>query len=363
MRISWTIVLVACVLFLSGCSGVPVAPLPDTDSNGNSGPAITGIVHGGEQPIVGARVYLFAAGTSGLGGASQSLLINTTGTTKDTSDNNYYVTTQSGGTFSISNDGAADYTCPSAYSQVYLYAVGGDPGLGDGANSAIGMMAALGACNSLSSSVYAVINEVSTIATAYALAGFATDSLHISSSGSALATDTDVPNAFASVTNLESLSTGVALATTPPPASNGVVPQAEIDTLADILAACVNSSGPGSTPCSSLFGLATNGGHGADGNCHGGDQHRAQPWAERCGTLRIAAGESGLPAHNGFSAERLDDLDQLFGKRAGWHRICPGGYCRGCGGRRMGAKLQLQQCERIHCPTGCQCPVRPIRRG
>lgn len=259
MRISWTIVLIACVLALSGCSGVPVTSPSDTDSNSNPGPAITGIVHGGEQPIVGARVYLFAAGTSGPGGASQSLLINATGTTKDTNDNNYYVTTQSGGTFSISNDGIADYTCPSAYSQVYLYAVGGDPGLGDGANSAIGLMAALGTCNSLNSSVYAVINEVSTVATAYALAGYATDALHISSSGSALATDTDVPNAFASVTNLETLSTGVALATTPPPASNGVVPQAEIDTLADILAACVNSAGPGSTPCSSLFDLATNG--------------------------------------------------------------------------------------------------------
>jgi streptogramin lyase len=64
--------------------------------------------------------------------------------------------------------------------------------------------------------------------------------------------------ATGTVANLEILSRGVALATTP--AGNGIVPQAEIDTLADILAACVNSSGPSSTPCSMLFSTALSGG-------------------------------------------------------------------------------------------------------
>jgi len=140
---------------------------------------------------------------------------------------------------------------------VYLYAVGGDPGLGDGTNSAIGLMAALGTCGSLSSAPYVVINEVSTIATAYSIAGFTVDSTHVSSSSNQLATATDVPNAFATVTNLESLGRGVALPTTPN--GNGVVPQATIDTLADILGACVNSAGPSSTPCSMLFSNAMNG--------------------------------------------------------------------------------------------------------
>jgi hypothetical protein len=118
-------------------------------------------------------------------------------------------------------------------------------------------MAALGTCGSLSSAPYVVINEISTIATAYSIAGFATDSTHVSSSSSPLATATDVPNAFATVTNLESLGRGVALPTTPD--GNGVVPQATIDTLADILGACVNSAGPTSTPCTTLFANATNG--------------------------------------------------------------------------------------------------------
>ena len=99
------------------------------------------------------------------------------------------------------------------------------------------------------------MNEVSTIATAYAIAGCATDATHVSSSGSALAV-TGMANAFASVANLESLSTGMALTTTP--AGNGAVPQSEINTLADILAACVNSNGaiigpPDPSPCADVF--------------------------------------------------------------------------------------------------------------
>jgi hypothetical protein len=101
------------------------------------------------------------------------------------------------------------------------------------------------------------MNEVSTIATAYAFAGFATDATDVSSSGTPLAT-TGIANAFANVTNLETLGTGVALATTP--GGSSTVPQAEINTLADILASCVNSSGPGSTACTTLLGNAKSGG-------------------------------------------------------------------------------------------------------
>jgi streptogramin lyase len=252
VRISWTIVVVTCVVFLSGCSGMPGTTPIQTTAGSVPGAAVQGMVHGGQQPIVGAKVYLYAANTTGYGNAAVSLLQSAGGTVPDGSGN-YYYPTQSGGTFSISGD----FTCPSAGSQVYLYAVGGDPGLGDGTNAAIGLMAALGTCGSLSSAPYVVINEISTVATAYSIAGFATDATHVSSSSSTLATATDVPNAFATVTNLESLGRGVALATTPN--GNGVVPQGEIDILADILAACVNSAGPSSTPCSTLFSNAMNG--------------------------------------------------------------------------------------------------------
>jgi len=51
------------------------------------------------------------------------------------------------------------------------------------------------------------------------------------------------------------LLTGAALATTP--GGNGTVPQAELYTLANILAVCVNSSGPTTTQCLGLLGAAT----------------------------------------------------------------------------------------------------------
>ncbi len=157
------------------------------------------------------------------------------------------------GGFSITGD----YTC-TPNTQVYLYALGGNPGAGT--NSASGLLAVLGNCPSagvFSSSTFAWINEVSTIAAAYAMAGFATDATHVSSSGSALA-QVGIANAFANAANLASLSTGAALATTP--AGNGQVPQAQINTLANILASCVNSSSSGSTTCSTLFSNAMSGG-------------------------------------------------------------------------------------------------------
>ncbi len=265
MRMSWPIVAVLCALLLAGCSGVPVATRVETSPV--SGVSLKGIVHGGQQPIVGAHVYLYAANTGGYLGASTSLLLSEsgpTGTSKD-GNGNYYVTSGSGGVFSISNY----YTCPGANTQVYLYAIGGDPTPGV-PNAAAGLMAALGSCDSPNfSNLSIVVNEVSTVATAYAIAGFATDATHVSSSGSTQAlsgianafgaTLDSKGNALGTVANLESISTGAALATTP--SGNGTVPQTLINTLANILAACINTNGSTASgmPCGTLFSNAMNG--------------------------------------------------------------------------------------------------------
>jgi hypothetical protein len=252
------VVVACCVLALAGCSGGSSSWVSQTGSApAASGGAIRGMVHGGQQGISGAHVYVFAANTTGYGDASVSLLQAGAGTTLDASggptNDDYYVTTDAGGNFSVTGD----YSC-SAGTQIYVYALGGNPGAG--VNQSIGLMAALGDCASLPA--YLTVNEVSTIAAAYALAGFATDATHVSSSGTALA-QTGVKNAFANATNLVNVATGAALATTP--AGNGTVPQADIYTLADILAACVNSTGAVSGPanptaCYTLFNNALAGG-------------------------------------------------------------------------------------------------------
>ena len=239
MRISSAIAFSSLALLLSGCASAPFATVTQTASV--PGTAIQGKVYGGQQPIVGASVSLYAAGTSGYGSPSMPLLSSPG-----------YVTTDSNGNFTITGD----YTCPSATSQVYLYAGGGNPG--SRTNSAAGLLAGLGSCGSLTPSTFIVLNEVSTIATAYAIAGFATNAFHVGSPSPT--TDplaaAGIANAFAAAANLETLNTGVALATTPP--GNGTVPTSEINTLANILAACVNSTGPASSPCSTLFMYASN---------------------------------------------------------------------------------------------------------
>jgi hypothetical protein len=197
-------------------------------------------------------VYLLAVNNTGYGGpgiassgTNQSASLLTSGTGSDSLG--FYVTTDANGDFSISND----YSCPSAYAYPYLYSVGGNSGAGD--NSAITLVGPVSGCNS---SQYVIVNEVSTVVVAYAFAGFASSPLNVSSSNTTLAA-TGLENASNTITNLMNPMTGTAYAATP--ATNGTVPQAEIDTLANILAGCVNSSGSGSTACLTLFSNAMNG--------------------------------------------------------------------------------------------------------
>lgn len=242
MRVVCAMALISCGVVLSGCMSTPMMTTStSTPTNPVQGAALQGRVHGGQQPIVGASVYLYAADATGYGKASDSLLKSPG-----------YVTTDSNGNFTITGD----YTCPSANTQVYLYAVGGDPTPGV-PNSAAGLLAGLGSCSSLKSTTFIFMNEVSTIATAYSIAGFATDATHVSSSGSSLAL-TGVANAFSTIPNLEMLGTGAALATSPGGIANP--PQSEMNTLANILAACINSTGPSSTPCTTLLSSALSGG-------------------------------------------------------------------------------------------------------
>jgi len=230
-----------------------------------SGSTIQGMVHGGQQPIVGAHVYVFAADITGYGGAgiaasssNASTSLMSAATTGLSDSAGAYVLTGADGSFTITGDyGRTPGT------NVYLYGLGGNTGAG--VNSASGLMAVLGNCplagNFLAATPFVEVNEVSTVAAAYAMAGFATDATHISSTNSPLA-QTGMTNAFANASNLVDLATGAALATTSGN-SGGVVPQRAINTLANVLASCVNSSdsnGSISPACSTLFALTLSGG-------------------------------------------------------------------------------------------------------
>jgi PKD repeat protein len=219
-----------------------------TAAIGMTGPSLTGTVLIGTQPVAQAHVYLFAANTSGYGQPSLSLLQESATGFQDSYG--AYILTSSSGSFSI----PAGYYCP-IQSELYLFASGGT--IGSGFNSAIGMLTAVGACGGWNEDATFVVNEVTTIAAAYALAGFATDATHISSSGSALA-QSGVSNAFFDAGNLVDNSSGVARSATI--GGVGVVPNATINTLANILDSCTSSLGPSSNACVTLFSNAQSGG-------------------------------------------------------------------------------------------------------
>src|ERR1700730_18377667 len=101
-------------LALAGCSGngatSDVVPPPVVPPNG-PGLAFTGTVNAGTQPVAGATVQLYAAGTTGNGSAATALL-------------SAAVTTDATGSFTI----PAGYPCPSSSSQLSLKARGGPLG-------------------------------------------------------------------------------------------------------------------------------------------------------------------------------------------------------------------------------------------
>ena len=202
-----------------------------------TGSALTGVVKAGSSPVVGASVALYAAGASGYASASKQIAS---------------ATSDSSGAFTI----PAGYTCSST-NQMYLVAAGGHVGSYD-ANANLALMTALGSCSNLSSTSV-VVNEVTTVASAWATAPFAAnDALNGNSSYLYLGTSSTnlsgLANAFAAVNNLVDITTGKTRYFVP--AGNADVPHAEINTLADFLNACAASSGgvegDGSS-CSALF--------------------------------------------------------------------------------------------------------------
>ena len=216
---------VLCALALSGCGAGPTA----TSISGQI--SISGIVHGGQQPVSGSSILLFTTGTSGNGSKSRSML--TTGRS-----------TNGAGYFDITSD----YTCANPTDQVYIVSSGGDSGSGT-ANNALVMMDALGTCSNLLASGYHItINEITTVAAVYALAPFISSYDHI---GASSTNATGLANAFLNAHLLADPETG----NLPTLASNQTIESQKLLALADVIAPCINSDG--TTGCSALFSAAT----------------------------------------------------------------------------------------------------------
>jgi sugar lactone lactonase YvrE len=193
----------------------------------------------GTQPIVGASIQLYAAGTTGNGSSPTALLTSS-------------LNTDATGAFSV----PAGYACPAAASQLYVVVRGGQVGNSPD-NAAIALASALGACNQIAAASKFVVNEVTTAATAWGLAQF----LGTGGDVGATATNTQgLANAFATVANLVNPTAGTSPGAAFP--ATGVAPTAKINTLANALNSCTTTA----SACSQLFSTTTPSGGSAPAN-------------------------------------------------------------------------------------------------
>jgi hypothetical protein len=192
------------------------------------GVALHGSVHGGQQPVTGANMALYAASTTGYGqpyvyAVGSSLLGKNVAQTDNT------------GSFSITGD----YSCPTQTTEVYLVATQGNPGLAPESNNAgIALMAALGPCGQLTAATHITINELTTVASVWALSPFMAS---INGIGSSPANVQGLTNAFNNVNKIVNISSGQLGG--PSLAAGASLPTPMLYTLANILAACINSAG------------------------------------------------------------------------------------------------------------------------
>jgi len=193
----------------------------------------------GTQPIVGAAIQVYAAGTTGNGSASTALLTTA-------------LNTDATGAFTV----PAGYACPASASQLYIVVRGGQVGTSSD-NAAITLTSALGACNQIVAASKFVVNEVTTAATAWGLAQFLNTGGNV---GTTATNAQGLANAFATVANLVDPTVG----TSPGAAfsKTGVSPAAKINTLANVLNNCTTAA----SACNQLFSASTPSGGPAPAN-------------------------------------------------------------------------------------------------
>jgi hypothetical protein len=171
---------------LAGCasnsaekSGTPIAA------------SIGGVIHGGQSPIEGTTVNLYVTNPAATGYGQAAILIGS-------------ATTNAAGQFTIGNP-ATPANCPAGQ-QAYLTSAGGYPvGSPSLRNNSALLMAALGDCANVSASTFVIVNEVTTVAAAYALSGFMTTS----ASGSTFVANVSAPAANSAAAGTATVAAGL----------------------------------------------------------------------------------------------------------------------------------------------------------
>lgn len=247
------VLFIAIALAIGGCGGDSSSPAPTPISPTPAPPvptptptpvhSISGIVNGGLAPVSGSQVTLYAAGQSAY----------KTGATVLGS-----ATTDSSGKFKIG------FAPPATPELLYVVALGGNAGAGT--NSAIGLMGVVGPSDAPQDPV--TINELTTVAGEWAMAQFI-DSTGQQAGAPAGNSEGIFNAARQAIHNLVNTETGKPAAFMPSAlqCSSGLPPYncdalKRLNTLANLTAACVQSSGPdtslpscatATSPCDVLF--------------------------------------------------------------------------------------------------------------
>lgn len=261
-RLAISCVLVLATSLLAGCgssttaSGSPGGPVGSSEPNNCKStnvtspaqpaptknyaiPSVSGFARAGALPMVGASVQLYVAGTSGNGSAPTALLGSP-------------LATDANGAFSIANG----VLCPYSNSVLYLVSRGGAVGAAGTTNAAAVSVTVLGTCSSLNGSQSVVVNEATTVATAWAMAPFLAAGAQI---GATSTNGGGIALAASTALNLVNIATGKAPGANFP--LNGTAPATRINALANALNSCVASAGPSSSACTQLFAAASSRGN------------------------------------------------------------------------------------------------------
>jgi hypothetical protein len=252
LKIGLLALATSATLITAGCGMGISAP----DGKGlNTMSSFEGTVYGGHQPIGGATVNLYAAGTGGYGLGSTLLAQTTTDTVGTGIFTFSQVPTQPG---TLGNT----YACPTASTEIYITVVGGDPRGGDvtgnvQSNSAILLLAGIGQCSSVPAFVN--VNEAQSVASIFALAQYINPD---TSAGVKIGTSSTpqgilgLQNAFAIIPQLVPYATGTPNATFTPTSTvsgvtmTGTPESGKIGFIANIMASCVDEY---TSACTTLF--------------------------------------------------------------------------------------------------------------
>jgi hypothetical protein len=256
--------LASCAIFTAGCSNM-TSTAPDTNSFSTAA-TLSGRVHGGNQPVVGAAVQLWYAGQAPAAPAlAASTVTDSTGAfsfTKDATDGETPTTVN-------------EFSCPTVSGTtnplVYVVSIGGNT-LNDGSsanNTAAVFLGVYDVCNNLGTPHFLHLSEATTAATMVAVQQFfnpAFDTLSADGTGAQKLIVQNVKNTIALLANIadgsvsgtttlnaatggtSNINSAVTMNATPEPG--------KISLLANIMAACVDNASATATPCTTLFNAA-----------------------------------------------------------------------------------------------------------